>query len=205
MGKLIVFEGVDGIGKSALAKVLTNRLSQAGIPNQLVAFPGNAPNSLGSLVYRIHHDTMSLGLKSVSELALQAMHIAAHLDILDETIIPSLEQGNCIILDRFWWSTWAYGIARGISSGQIEPLIEAERRRWGDWKPSTLFLIDGPKPFRTEHVPEMYLRLRGLYHELVAREQGEYRIVPVQNENFSAACQTIWDSIDSLHLQPDSH
>ena len=56
-GRLIVFEGPDGVGKSTLAEQLTVHLREAGVPCEHLAFPGRQPGSLGHLVYDLHHDT----------------------------------------------------------------------------------------------------------------------------------------------------
>jgi hypothetical protein len=61
-GKLIVFEGVDGIGKSSLSKEVTRRLTDSDVAFDSLAFPGNDPGTLGSLIYQLHHDPGALGL-----------------------------------------------------------------------------------------------------------------------------------------------
>jgi dTMP kinase len=61
---------------------------------------------------------------------LQTLHVAAHLDAIERKILPALEAGTWVILDRYWWSTWVYGIEQGISSTYLEPVIKAEQARW---------------------------------------------------------------------------
>ena len=65
-GRLIVFEGTDGVGKSTPAERLTGRLRETGIPCEHLAFPGKQPGSLGRLVYDLHHDASGFGLGEVN-------------------------------------------------------------------------------------------------------------------------------------------
>jgi len=64
--KLIVLEGPDGAGKSTVAIELVKRLKKEGIDAINLAFPGNSEGSLGELVYRLHHDSKSVGVNSDS-------------------------------------------------------------------------------------------------------------------------------------------
>ena len=195
-GQLIVFEGVDGIGKSSLSKEVTKRLTEAAIPAIALAFPGNDPGSLGHLIYEIHHDRGPIRSESVTPLALQTLHIAAHLDAIERRILPALAAGTWIILDRFWWSTWVYGVHEGIDPDHLEAIIEAERRRWASVKPSSLFVIDRAEAIRAEHDSESFGRLRGLYKELAAREQNEYPIFTVENSDFNQSVEVIWSKFN---------
>lgn len=197
-GKLIVFEGVDGIGKSSLSKEVTRRLIDSNVRFESLAFPGNDPGTLGSLIYQIHHDPGSLGLSIVSALALQTLHIAAHLDAIERKILPLLEAGTWIILDRYWWSTWVYGIERGIGAAYLQPVIEAELARWGAVKPDLVFMVDRSEAVRAEHDADTFLRLRTGYKELAEREKERYKVVSIDNEDFAQSGKVIWTHLQSL-------
>lgn len=197
-GKLIVFEGVDGIGKSSLSKEVARRLNDSGITSISLAFPGNDPGTLGHLVYQIHHDLSALGVTSVTALALQTLHVAAHFDAMESRIFPALQGGTWVILDRFWWSTWVYGIHQGIAPDYLEAIIDAERTRWGSVKPDLLFMVDRAEAIRAEHDAGSFTRLRTLYKTMAAREQEQYPIVTLENDNFNRSAEMVWSQIRSL-------
>jgi thymidylate kinase len=190
-GKLIVFEGVDGIGKTSLSKAVAARLAEWGVPHVSLAFPGNDPGTLGALVYTIHHDPGSVGLSSLSPLALQTLHVAAHFDAIERKIIPALESGSWVILDRFWWSTWVYGIEQGIDPPSLEALICAEKARWGAFSPDLLFMVDRPHAFRPEQDSDTFLRLRVGYQAMADREQQKYKVVAIENKEFAESADLI--------------
>lgn len=180
-GKLYVFEGVDAAGKSSLARDFHRQLTTNGTPASLLAFPGNMPGTLGELVYRIHHNSKENGIEELTPAALQALHIAAHLDAIERIIIPTLANGECVILDRFWWSTWAYGIVGGIQIDVLQALIEAECRAWGAWKPNCLFYIHRQAPLRPEQ-SEAWQKLKEAYSTLIQAEKAKYQISVIENE-----------------------
>jgi len=180
-GRIYVFEGVDGAGKSSISMEFARSLQTRGIKARLVAFPGNSPNTLGALVYRIHHEAKGCGVDNLTPASLQTLHIAAHIDAIETTIIPLLEQGVCIVLDRYWWSTWVYGLTGGMQRDMLNSLIEVERHAWGRWLPTCVFYVTRAKPLRPMR-KEDWQCLKTAYEELATMENGKYPIHMVQNE-----------------------
>lgn len=176
---LIIFEGVDAAGKSAVCNEYLKSLIHHGIAAKLLAFPGNNPGTLGHLVYQLHHDTHSMGVERLTAASLQALHIAAHLDAIESVITPTLEAGETVVLDRYWWSTWVYGLVGGVSPGLLQALIDTERLAWGRWLPSIVFHVTRPFPLRDEPI-ETWEALRCEYDKLAEREEKNYpvRILP---------------------------
>ena len=194
LGRLIVFEGPDGVGKSTLAEQLTVHLSEAGVPCEHLAFPGRQPGSLGHLVYDLHHDTLGIGLSEVNPTSLQLLHIAAHVDAIEERILPAIRAGAWIILDRFWWSTWVYGAAFGVPERSLEAMIELERLHWGQIKPDVLFLVE-----RQIGAPDNGDGLQARYRDLANREQIHSRVVTLHNDSsVEEALEAVWEEITPI-------
>ena len=114
-GRLLVVEGPDGVGKTTVCRALAEDLLGRGHDVLQLSFPGKEPETVGELVYRVHHDDGPVRVRDISELAKQALHVAAHIDAIDRQIVPALEQGKTVLLDRFWWSAWVYGLVGGCN------------------------------------------------------------------------------------------
>ena len=178
-GRLIVFEGPDGVGKSTLAQALTNRLVAMGLSCERLSFPGKEEGTIGSLVYDVHHRPAEYGIGAITAASLQALHIAAHLDAIERRIIPALIEGRWVILDRFWWSTWAYGCVAGVDRATLDAMVRVERLHWRGVEPDAVFLID-------RHYDSFdgdgRVELRESYHLLHEREKIRYPVHRIQND-----------------------
>lgn len=186
-GKLIVVEGPDGAGKTTLARALLEQLNSIDQPHRLLGFPGNEPGSLGQHVYELHHNSSRFNVNSIHKASLQILHIGAHVDAIETIILPDLEQGINIILDRYWWSTWVYGVASGVARGSLERMIEVEKYHWGDNLPTIAFLIDRDESLRQDIPSKRWKELRVAYRELREIEEGKYPIEVIRNAESTTA------------------
>lgn len=180
-GRLFVFEGSDGVGKTTVAEGVFKELKKRGEDVLYLSFPGREPRSLGKLVYDIHHNSKSFGIDHISPISLQTLHIAAHIDCIEDRILPAIASKKTVILDRFWWSTVAYGIANGIQRNVIYSLIELEKQVWNNFKPNRLFLITRNEPFRKELTGQMWAAVCNAYSNLCNEEKHSYPIDTVEN------------------------
>ena len=187
-GRLIVFEGPDGVGKSTLCLQVVDRLRSDGRRCQYVTFPGREAGTIGSLVYELHHNPSRFFVEGITATSLQALHIAAHLDVIERRIRPALSEGTWVLLDRFWWSTWVYGRASGVSSKTLEAMIEVERCQWRGRNPDVVFLVDRVES--PHEGDETRSRLRAAYRDVLAREADNYPAQLVRNDGSLDECLT---------------
>ena len=181
-GKLIVFEGPDGVGKSTLAQLLVGRLKESRIRCEYATFPGKQAGTIGQVIYDLHHDPGTFGIEALSPASLQALHVAAHLDAIERAILPALSDGTWVILDRFWWSTWAYGCASGADRSVLDAMIGVERVQWGDTQPDVLFLVDRSDAPANQDSEE----LRAAYRTLYGAEQSRHPVRMIQSDGPAA-------------------
>lgn len=191
-GQLFVFEGPDGTGKTTLSLRLVEWLTSIGQAAQYVGSPGKLDGTLGKLVYDVHHYPERYGLHRVFPTAKQLLHVAAHIDALHTLIIPALEAGANIVMDRFWWSTIAYGKVGGIDTDSIRLMIDLELHHWSAYRPAALFLLARSTPGRIEHSPITHSLLEKAYAELESTEKQEYAIHRISTD------QTIDQSLSEI-------
>ncbi|HKI44418.1 MAG TPA: hypothetical protein VKA08_03695 [Balneolales bacterium] len=184
-GRLIIFEGVDAVGKTTLSEELCTYLISKKIPVRLCHFPGSKKGTLGELVYRIHHlHDSEFGITRIEPCSLQLLHISAHVDSIAYEIKPALDIGEWVILDRFWWSTYVYGLDSAVNEKSLRSMIEVEKLAWGKVNPDIVFLIDTEKPMREDEVNSpSWQNKRKTYHDLAYKESRTYTCVTIETIN----------------------
>ena len=114
-GYLITLEGIDGCGKTTQAERLCAVLKDRGLTSHLFREPGGTV--IGEKIRSILLDPSLTEMNPLTELFL---YLAARVQITDELIRPSLENGDIVVMDRYSDSTIAYqGYARGIGSDTV--------------------------------------------------------------------------------------
>lgn len=64
-GKLIIFEGPDGVGKSIISQRISEHLNANGETCKLISFPEREPGTLSALVYELHYDPLQHGVTTL--------------------------------------------------------------------------------------------------------------------------------------------
>jgi dTMP kinase len=116
-GTLITIEGLDGAGKSTLAQALFAEFSERSLPVRLLREPGGV--DVSERIRTLVKDP-SLSIAPRTEALLYA---AARAQLVDELLLPLLEQGALVLLDRFVDSSLAYqGAARALGIEQVRAI-----------------------------------------------------------------------------------
>lgn len=103
-GKFIVFEGIDGSGKSTQMKLLAESLKANEIESRLTLEP--TYGMVGSVL----HEILSGKIKADPKVT-AALFVADRLDHItnqDDGVLKSLENGETVICDRYYFSSYAY-------------------------------------------------------------------------------------------------
>ena len=200
-GRFVTLEGIEGAGKSTIAKFALAWLTRQGIPGRLTREPGGTP-----LAERVRQIVLERGSEPLSPLAETLLMFAARELHLKNVIRPALERGEWVICDRFTDATRAYqGAGRGVDAQLIETLAAAVH---ADLAPDCTLLLDLPVSvglgrarareggaadrFEAETVA-FFERVRAGYLELARREPRRFHVLDA-----SAALAAVEARVESL-------
>jgi dTMP kinase len=180
-GRLITVEGLDGAGKTTLVAGLTRELAARGRELLVLREPGGV-----ELSERIRELVKDPEL-SVDPRAEALLYAAARAQLVSEQLVPLLESGQWVLLDRFVDSSLAYqGAGRGLGVEAIRSLNELAT---GGLTPDrTLLLridpavgrdrIGGRDPDRLEREPAAFFEaVAAAYDELAAAEPDRIAVI----------------------------
>ena len=154
LGKFIVFEGIDGSGKSTQSKLLLNNLKKAGFKTAFIHFPQYGTKA-GGLV----EEYLSGKYGKASDVSPYQASIFYSCDRFDASfkIRKWLQEGKMIVCDRY------IGSNVGHQGGKIKD--KSEWRKYLDWLfEIEYYLLNIPKPNITiifKSIPEKSQSLAG--------------------------------------------
>ena len=132
-GFFLVFEGLEGAGKTTQARRLAESLEAVGVPCLLAREPGGTAG--GERIRAVVLDP-DLDLGAEAELLL---YVASRAEFVRRIVRPALDAGRIVVADRYELSTLAYqGIARGLGLEKVRGLND-----WatGGLKPHAVILL----------------------------------------------------------------
>lgn len=187
--RFISLEGIEGAGKSTLARALESALRERGLSVLVTREPGGSP-----LAEQLRTLVLERGPECITPTAETLLMFAARSIHIENRIRPALEQGQWVICDRYSDATRAYqGAGRGVDSALIEGLAQAVHAQL--WPQRTLVLDlpveQGLARARARHGGgdrfedqdhRFFERVRARYLRLAADEPQRVRLIDATPE-----------------------
>ena len=182
-GRLITIEGIDGAGKTTLARSLEAELERRDLDVRLLREPG------GVLAAERVRELVKDPALRVGARAEALLYAAARAQLVEEALQPLLEAGSWVLLDRFVDSSLAYqGAGRQLG---IEDVLAVNEFATGGVRPDrTLLLLVDPRlgrsrsRSRAEPVDRLeaeddnfFERIASAYQELAAQNPERIRTI----------------------------
>ena len=184
--QFVTLEGIEGAGKSTVAKYVADYLAGQGLAVRLTREPGGTP-----LAERVRRIVLERGTEQVSAVTETLLMFAARALHVDNVIGPALLAGQWVVCDRFTDATRAYqGSGRGVDPVLIESLARAVHPQL---VPDCTLLLDlpvaaglararerggggGADRFEAE-AASFFERVRAGYLALARREPGRVQVI----------------------------
>ncbi len=203
MGKLIVLEGIEGVGKTTNMEFVCQYLRENKINIIRTREPGGTPLAEKIRDIALHapdHETLAQDAELLLMFAARAQHLA-------QAVWPSLKQGRWVVSDRFTDASYAYqGGGRNIAMDRIALLEEWVQ---ADLRPDLVIILDMPVEqalMRTkarkvkdrieqEHA-DFFTRVRDVYLQRAKTDSKRYKIVDASQPlvDVQLALKTILDN-----------
>lgn len=184
-GRFITLEGIEGAGKSTVAKFVSDSLGTQGMRVRLTREPGGTP-----LAERLRQIVLERGAEPLPALTETLLMFAARALHVQQVIAPALARGEWVVCDRFTDATRAYqGSGRGVDRVLIDALARAVHP---GLTPDCTLLLDLPVAaglararartgapadrFEAETV-EFFEKVRAGYLALAAAEPQRFRLI----------------------------
>ena len=173
-GRFITLEGGEGSGKTTQVSLLSQSLTEQGVPVIRTREPGGAPGA--ELLRGILLD----GSVDWAPRAEALLHFAARAEHVAKTIQPAIQSGTWVVCDRFFDSTLAY---QGYGQGADKNLIAALISLLGI-APDLTIVLDVPETIALDRMRERggggdrYERLDPAFH---ARIRAGFRDIASAN------------------------
>jgi dTMP kinase len=185
-GRLVTIEGLDGTGKTTLASALAGALRERGAPVELLREPGGV-----ELAERVR-DLVKDPALHVDPRAEALLYAAARAQLCAERVLPLLDAGTWVLLDRFVDSSLAYqGGGRGLG---VDAVAAVNAFGTGGLRPDRTLLLRagagtrtrrqagrGEAPDRLEREDAAFFdRVAATYDALAAAEPRRFAVLDAE-------------------------
>ena len=196
----IAFEGIDGSGKTSIIENLSDILNSQNKEHTIVREPGGTSVGEGIRELLLSHDYQ------VNSLAEALLFCAQRSQLIEEVVLPSLNNGVIVLSDRSAYSSVAYqGEGRGLGYEKIYQLNDISIQ--SNWPERVVLLdIDPEVSLSRQQVAdrigsdkvEFFQKVRTGYLKLAEEFEDRFLILNAENNievNIKAICN--WLEIDN--------
>ena len=196
----IAFEGIDGSGKTSIIENLSDILNSQNKEHTIVREPGGTSVGEGIRELLLSHDYQ------VNPLAEALLFCAQRSQLIEEVVLPSLNNGVIVLSDRSAYSSVAYqGEGRGLGYEKIYQLNDISIQ--SNWPERVVLLdIDPEVSLLRQQVAdrigsdkvEFFQKVRSGYLKLAEEFKDKFLILNAENNievNTEAICN--WLEIDN--------
>ena len=198
-GRFITLEGIEGAGKSTIARLVCDWLAARSIGVRLTREPGGTP-----LAERVRQIVLERGEEKLSPVTETLLVFSARAIHVENLIQPTLARGEWVVCDRFTDATRAYqGSGRGVDLAWIDSLAKMVH---SGLEPDCTLLLDLPPAVglgrarqrsglaadRFEAETEVFFtKVRDGYLELARREPHRVRVIDAALELEQVKAQVV--------------
>jgi dTMP kinase len=207
-GRLITIEGLDGAGKTTLAVALHQELRASGLDVRLLREPGGV-----AVAERIRELVKDPSLR-IGARAEALLYAAARAQLVEEEVLPLLERGTWVLLDRFVDSSLAYqGAGRGLGVEEVRAINEFGTG--GLRADRTLILVIDPTaglqrareraeaPDRLEQEQRVFFEaIAASYAQIAATEPERVRVIDAMQPPKTVLSAALTELQDLLEKRP---
>jgi len=204
----VVFEGIDGSGKTTLSNLVARWLRERDLRVEHVREDGRFASSVTQALRELGRDARNLALEPRAELML---YLTREVQLLDEVIRRAMQRSDFVIADRFVATAEALGVyGRGLPEPEVRALVAAAT---AGFAPGLTVLVDVDptiararrqiaKLVGSEHRPPsrkglagtaLQRRLRDGYRAIAARER--WLVVDNSDADLATLAEAIASSI----------
>ena len=196
----IAFEGIDGSGKTSIIENLSDILNSQNKEHTIVREPGGTSVGEGIRKLLLSHNYQ------VNPLAEALLFCAQRSQLIEEVVLPSLNNGVVVLSDRSAYSSVAYqGEGRGLGYEKIYQLNDISIQ--SNWPERVVLLdIDPEVSLSRQQVAdrigsdkiEFFQKVRIGYLKLAEEFKDSFLILNAENNievNIEAICN--WLEIDN--------
>lgn len=204
-GAFIVFEGIDGSGKSTQIQMLSNRLRDMGVYCYATMEPTDSP--IGSLIHQIMTGRIKTDNKVIA-----GLFVADRLDhLLNDVngILAKIQEGTTVITDRYYFSSYAYHSV----DMPMEWVIQANAQSKEILQPTITIFIDVNPDTAIERIArnrfhqELFekksrlVKVREKYLEAFERLKDEENIIIIDgNRSQNEIADEVWKSVEKYFI-----